>query len=501
MPIQFKSINNPATVKTSCLIVPYLNDLTLGAEGQALDKALNKLLTSLLKSEQCKKEAGSTLWIPHIDGIASQRVLLVNFSGVNTLTSSDYQKAIEAICKSLISNKINDAVFIDWLQNIASSGKSTDHGVEWQIQQLALTQVYSDYRYTATKSSKEKAEKPAKAGVITLNTVSKASYEKAAQCGAAIGAGMNTTRELGNLPPNICTPSYLVNEVKSLAKGHSNVSVTVLNEAQMKKLGMGALLAVSAGSDEPAHIIAIEYKGGKSKDAPIALVGKGITFDSGGISIKPSAKMDEMKYDMCGAASVVGTLQMAIELQLPINIVGIIAAAENLPSGKATKPGDIVKSMSGQTIEILNTDAEGRLVLCDALTWTKKFKPKAVIDIATLTGACVVALGKHATGLFSNDANLANELLAAGETIGDRAWQMPLWDEYQKQLESPFADIANVGGPEGGAITAACFLSRFTKDYSWAHLDIAGSAWNSAPKGGTGRPVALLSQYLINACG
>jgi leucyl aminopeptidase len=505
MPIQFKSINNPATVKTGCLIVPYFSDLSFGTQGQILDKTLKKLLSTLLKNEQGNKEAGSTIWLPFIDGINSQRVLLVNFADKKSLNSSQYQKAIEAICKTLVSHKIADAVFIDWEQTITqkSSTSSVDYGAEWQIQQLALTQVYSTYRYTATKGKTDKSasrEKSVKPAVITLSANSKAGYENAAKRGAAIGAGMNTTRELGNLPPNICTPTYLANEVKNLAKGQRKVSVTVLNEAQMKKLGMGAFLAVSTGSDEPAKIIALEYKGGNSKDAPIALVGKGITFDSGGISIKPSAKMDEMKYDMCGAASVIGTLQMVIELKLPLNIVGIIAAAENLPSGKATKPGDIVKSLSGQTIEILNTDAEGRLVLCDALTWAKKFKPKTVIDIATLTGACVVALGKHATGLFSNDGDLANELIAAGECIGDRAWQMPLWDEYQKQLESPFADIANVGGPEGGAITAACFLSRFTKDYRWAHLDIAGSAWNSAPKGGTGRPVALLSQYLINCC-
>jgi leucyl aminopeptidase len=265
---------------------------------------------------------------------------------------------------------------------------------------------------------------------------------------------------------------------------------------------MGALLAVSAGSAQPAKLIVMQYNGGKKGEQPQVLVGKGVTFDSGGISIKPAAKMDEMKFDMCGAASVVGTMTAVAELELPINIIGVIAASENMPSGTATKPGDVVTSMSGQTIEILNTDAEGRLVLCDALTYIARFKPAAVIDIATLTGACVVALGGHASGLFSNQDEFAQQLLDAGKTIGDRAWQMPLWDDYQKGLDTNFADMANVAGPGGGAITAACFLARFTKEYRWAHLDIAGTAWNEgAAKGASGRPVGLLTQYLLNVAG
>jgi leucyl aminopeptidase len=273
----------------------------------------------------------------------------------------------------------------------------------------------------------------------------------------------------------------------------------VLEEKDMKELGMGSLLSVSAGSDEPAKLIVLEYKGGSKKDAPIALVGKGITFDTGGISLKPGPAMDEMKYDMCGAASVLGTFKTLLELKPSINVVGVIAASENMPSGGATKPGDIVTSMSGQTIEILNTDAEGRLVLCDALTYTERFKPKVVIDIATLTGACVIALGNHASGLFSNNEELSAALLKAGQTANDRAWPMPLWDDYQKQLDSNFADIANIGGKEGGSITAACFLSRFTKKFAWAHLDVAGTAWVSGgAKGATGRPVPLLVQYILD---
>ena len=313
----------------------------------------------------------------------------------------------------------------------------------------------------------------------------------------AIALGMALVRDLGNLPPNICTPAYLADEARKL-QTRFKMKTTVLEVKDMEALGMGSLLSVARGSRQPAKLITIEYNGGKAGAAPVALVGKGVTFDSGGISIKPSANMDEMKYDMCGAASVLGVLTAAAEMKLPINIVGVIPSTENLPDGNASKPGDIVTSMSGQTIEILNTDAEGRLILCDALTYTERFNPAVVIDIATLTGACVIALGAHATGLISNDDALADELLAAGTYTYDRAWRMPLWDEYQKQLDSNFADMANIGGREAGTITAACFLSRFTKKFKWAHLDIAGTAWKTGKdKGATGRPVPLLMQFLI----
>ena len=286
-----------------------------------------------------------------------------------------------------------------------------------------------------------------------------------------------------------------------MAKGTSNLSTKIIEEKKMAELGMGALLSVSAGSVEPAKLIVMEYKGGKAKQKPYVLVGKGITFDSGGISLKPGAKMDEMKYDMGGAASVFGTMEAIVEMELPLNVVAIVAAAENMPSGCATKPGDVVTSMSGKTVEILNTDAEGRLVLCDALTYAERYDPLAVVDIATLTGACVVALGSHATGLYANQDKLAEQLLAAGTETHDRAWRMPLWDEYQKQLSTNFADVSNLGGPGGGSITAACFLSQFAKKYHWAHLDVAGTAWNSSPKGATGRPVPLLTRYLMDRAG
>jgi leucyl aminopeptidase len=311
--------------------------------------------------------------------------------------------------------------------------------------------------------------------------------------------GMALAKDLANLPGNICTPSYLADEARRLGRKSSKLKVTVLEEKQMEKLGMGALLSVSRGSRQPAKLIVLEYKGGKADARPVALVGKGLTFDAGGISIKPAEKMDEMKYDMCGGASVLGTLAACVALDLPLNVVGIIPSSENLPDGDANKPGDIVTSMSGQTIEILNTDAEGRLILCDALTYTERFKPAAVVDIATLTGACIIALGDQASGLLANDDKLADELLAAGQSSGDRAWRLPLWDEYQSQLDSNFADMANVGGRPAGTITAACFLARYTKQFKWAHLDIAGTAWKSGgkDKGATGRPVPLLTQFLL----
>jgi len=306
------------------------------------------------------------------------------------------------------------------------------------------------------------------------------------------------TKELGNLPANVCTPSYLAKTAQAIKKGQGKLSLTILDEREMKKLGMGSLLSVSAGSVEPAKLISLQYKGAARNSKPVVLVGKGITFDTGGISLKSGAGMDEMKFDMCGAATVLGTMQAICDMNLPLNVVGLVAAAENMPGGKATKPGDVVTSMSGQTIEVLNTDAEGRLVLCDALTYAKRYDPDVVIDMATLTGACLVALGNEASGLMSNNDTLSDDLLAAGQSTGDRAWRLPIWDEYQPLIDSNFADIANIGGRWAGTITAACFLARFTKEYKWAHLDIAGTAWYQGKnKGATGRPVPMLTEYLM----
>ncbi|MDZ4212545.1 MAG: leucyl aminopeptidase, partial [Methylotenera sp.] len=349
----------------------------------------------------------------------------------------------------------------------------------------------------------ETKKEDAKKGIATLYiNVALASEVKEAKAGLADGlalaSGVSFAKDLGNLPPNVCTPTYLAEQAQALGKKH-DFKVKVLERDELKKLGMGSFLAVSQGSEEPPKFIIMQHLKGKKDQKPVVLVGKGITFDTGGISLKPGAEMDEMKYDMCGAASVLGTFKTISEMDLALNVIGIIPTCENMPDGRATRPGDVLTSMSGLTIEVLNTDAEGRLILCDALTYAERFEPSTVVDIATLTGACVIALGHHATGLFSNNDNLANELLKAGEKSLDRAWHMPMWDDYQPLLDSNFADIANIGGRAAGSITAACFLSRFAKTYDWAHLDIAGTAWKSGKeKGGTGRPVPLLTEFLVN---
>jgi leucyl aminopeptidase len=321
--------------------------------------------------------------------------------------------------------------------------------------------------------------------------------EAGLQRGRALAEGMALTKDLGNLPPNVCTPGYLADQARELGKRY-RMKVQVFDRADIEKMGMGALLAVARGSHEPPKFIVVEHRGARKEGKPVVLVGKGITFDTGGISIKPAAEMDEMKFDMSGAGSVLGTLKAVGEMKLPLNVVGLVPTTENMPGGQATKPGDIVKSMSGQTVEILNTDAEGRLILCDALTYAERYEPSAVIDIATLTGACVIALGHVASGLFANDDALAQELLTAADAAHDRAWRMPLWDDYQDQLKSNFADFANIGGRPAGSVTAACFLARFARKFKWAHLDIAGTAWRGGKeKGATARPVPMLTEFLV----
>ncbi len=491
MDVVNKHIAEPETFRSQCLIVPVFSNGTLSKTADRLDKASGGLIRRLIKRGDISGKLGDSLLIPSLTGIKAERVLLLGCGKDKTLSAADYRKLLAALLKPLKSIK-EACLFIDELQ---VDGRNN----AWMVEQLAIDAGSNNYQYSKTLS-KPKATASLKR--ITVSFKPNKNTRSAANHGKAIANGINVAKELGNLPGNICTPSYLAQQAKALGRKHKTLTVSVLEEKKMRELGMGSLLSVSAGSDQPAKLIVMEYKGAAKNQKPHALVGKGITFDSGGISLKPGARMDEMKYDMCGAASVMGTMTALCELKLAINVVAIIAASENMPNGAATKPGDVVTSMSGQTIEVLNTDAEGRLVLCDALTYTEKFKPQSVIDIATLTGACVVALGKHATGLYSNEDDFAQELVEAGEQSGDRAWHMPLWDEYQGQLKSNFADIANIGGPEAGSITAACFLSRFTKKMRWAHMDIAGTAWNSgANKGATGRPVALLTRYLINKSG
>ncbi len=491
MQITVKAAANPDRLRTACLVVG-LGSGPLRGAARAVDAASGGLLRKLRERGDIKGEAGQTLLLPSVPGVLAERVLLVGTGeGKKPLKESDYRKLQQALVAALLDSKADEAH--TELDDIDVDGR--DHG--WQLTQLAMALTLREYRYTETLSKPKPAIALRK---LTIGGDSSAALRAAVQRGLAIGHGMNVARRLGDLPANICTPTFLASEARALGRKRG-LKVSVLNEKQMEALGMGSLLSVAAGTEQPARLIVFEYHGGKRGEQPQVLVGKGITFDTGGISLKPGAKMDEMKYDMCGAASVFGALSAVAELALPVNVVGIVAATENMPSGVATKPGDVVKSMSGQTIEILNTDAEGRLVLCDALTYAARFKPAAVIDIATLTGACVAALGKIPSGLFSNQDDFARELLDAGTRIGDRAWQLPLWEEYQKQLDSNFADMANIGSPFGGAITAASFLARFTRDYRWAHLDIAGTAWDDgAAKGATGRPVGLLTQYLIDRC-
>ncbi len=480
-----------ANIASDCLVVIVWNKGTLSDEARQLDADTQKSISNIIKSGDFSGKLGQTLISYAPAGIKAKRVMLLGAGMKSKFDARHAGRALAAAARSLCRSKAATAHFA------MASIEVKDRDANWLAGQLSRALEDASYRYDSTKSKKP--------GRVSLKSISltppagarRKAIQEALKYGQAVGQGMNVAKELGNLPGNICTPGYLANEGKSLADKYKSISTRVLSEKQMARLGMGSLLSVAAGSAEEAKLIIMEYKGAAAKSEPYALVGKGITFDTGGISLKPGAAMDEMKFDMCGAASVFGAMNAIAQLRLPINVVGVVAAAENMPGSKATKPGDIVTSMSGKTIEILNTDAEGRLVLCDALTYVERFKPRSIIDIATLTGAAVATFGSVVSALLANDDKLAETLLDCGEQAGDPAWQLPLWDEYQKQLHSNFADIANIGGPRGGTITAACFLSRFTEKQKWAHLDIAGSAWNQgAEKGATGRPVALLLEYL-----
>jgi leucyl aminopeptidase len=485
----------PANIRTGCVILGVFEHRKLSAAATRFDKTTRGLLKKLLHDGEMDGKCGKTLLVHYPAGAKCERVLLVGCGKAAELNGRNYSKAIASAARAANQSGATDAV--SYLAELDVTGQDS----YWKVRTLVETTRSSSYTPDKLKSKKDRDGYPLRRLGVNMAASEGKIAREALVDGGAIAAGVELARILGDLPGNICTPSYLASQARKLGKTCSYLKVSVMDEAGMKKLGMGALLSVSRGSREPARLITLEYKGGATGEKPVVLVGKGVTFDSGGISIKPGAAMDEMKYDMCGAASVLGTLKACVEMELPINVTGVIPTTENLPDGNASKPGDIVTSMSGQTIEVLNTDAEGRLILCDALTYSAKFKPDTVIDIATLTGACVIALGSHAAGLLSNDDGLADELLAAGETAGDRAWHMPLWEDYQPQLKSNFADMANIGGREAGTITAACFLSRFTEKYRWAHLDIAGVAWKGGDaKGATGRPVSLLTQFLLDRC-
>jgi len=461
-----------------------------------LDKVSKKYISNLIRKDSFSGKAEQSLLIHNVPGCLAERVLLIGCGKEKVIDGVRFRSIVDNTVKAIQHNNIHETV------NCLTELNVKDRDLQWKIRQTVEIVSHRLYEFAEFKTDKSKKRKRLKKMVLTIPSKRELAESEATMAkGKAIAAGVKLTRDLANRPSNICTPSYLVEQAKKLEKEKKVLKVKALDEAAMEKLAMNSLLSVSQGAVEPAKLITIEYRGAAKDTKPYVLVGKGITFDAGGISLKPSAAMDEMKYDMCGAASVIGTMSVVADLKLPINVVAVVPATENVPSGTATKPGDIFTSMSGQTIEVLNTDAEGRLILCDAITYAQRYNPTAVIDVATLTGACVIALGKHATGMLSNNDALAKQIFSAGEDCGDRAWQLPLWDEYDKQLESPFADMANIGGRDAGTITAACFLSRFAKKLNWAHLDIAGTAWISEKKkGATGRPVSLLVQYLMDRC-
>jgi leucyl aminopeptidase len=448
----------------------------------------------VLRRGDMEGKLGSTLLLYRVPGIAAERVLLVGLGAEADLRESEYLKAARAAVKAAQETGAASATLC------FTEIKAGRRDSAWKARQVALVAAECAYRFEHMKSKKSDPRPLAHIELLT-GARDAAAAARGLREGQAIATSVSMAKDLGNLPANVCTPTYLAQQARKIAR-EWKLQVEVLERKDMETLGMGSLLSVAQGSHQPPKLIVLHYAGGAKKAKPVVLVGKGITFDTGGISLKPSPEMDEMKFDMCGAASVLGALRACAEMKLKLNVVGIIPTTENMPGGAATRPGDIVTSMSGQTIEILNTDAEGRLILCDALTYAERFEPAAVVDIATLTGACVIALGHVAIGLFSNKESLARELLAAGDEAYDRAWHMPLWDEYQEQLKSNFADMANIGGRPGGSITAACFLSRFARKFDWAHLDIAGTAWKSGKeKGSTGRPVGLLASFLMRRAG
>ena len=481
----------PETAETPCVVVGVFDDHMLSAAARRIDAASAGTLTRLLESGDLSSKPGASQALFGVAGIKAERVLVVGLGEARKFDAARYAKTSADAARALKNLPIDSAV--SYLSDIDVPGRD----LAWKLRTGALAGDAQAYKYTATFKPREKSSRPE---LHALAFAAPADTDAAALMQAsAIARGVRFARGLGNLPPNICTPAYLAGEAHQLALDHPGVTCEVLEEEQMYKLGMGALLGVAQGSANRPRLIVLEWKGGAADEQPYALVGKGVTFDTGGISIKPSAGMEEMKFDMCGAAGVLGAFLAAVELKLNLNLVCVVPAVENMPGSNAQRPSDVVTTMSGQTVEVLNTDAEGRLILCDALTWVQKYKPQTIIDVATLTGACVVALGKHASGLMTQDDTLADELLAAGQATLDRAWRLPLWDDYQSQLETGYADVANIGGKYAGAITAGCFLARFTEGFRWAHLDIAGSAWDEGRKGSaTGRPVPLLAQYLLD---
>ena len=490
----FVSTSAPSRQRTDCAIVGAYDKGVLSETAQALDKRTGGRISRLVKRGDIRGKSGEALLLTDIQGAACERILVVGLGARASFKRKQYRKALASALGALGRTGARDAVSFLGLEQIPDADQYT-------LARATVEVVANAHYRIPDHKTANKRPKPTltRFGIAAASRGDRTQVERGIGHGEGIVAGMSLMRDLANHPANVCTPTYLSSAAKALARDHRSVRVRVLNEVECRRLKMGSFLSVTAGTEEPARLIVFEYYGAARSEAPTVLVGKGVTFDTGGISLKPPANMDEMKFDMSGAACVFGTIKAVAELELPINVIGVVPACENMPGGRATKPGDIVKSMSGQTIEVLNTDAEGRLILCDAITYARRFNPDVIIDIATLTGACVVALGSHYAGLFSNDDELSAALRTAGERADDRAWPLPIGEEYADGLKSNFADFANVAGREGGAITAACFLAKFTEGLRWAHLDIAGVAYvGGAQKGSTGRPVPLLVDYLLN---
>ena len=481
-------------IKTSCLVIPVLKGKSIGPIAEALDKKTKGVISKTIELDNIKKKIGAHVLINNYPGLKADRLMLVNSGSDKGIDEVEYRKMLATVAKEL--GKLPATSVSSTLDQVTVLNRDND----WKIKQHARILDAELYTFDELKTKNKRKKRLSKLAFVSLDKTIVTSTKKSIADAKALIAGISLAKDLANRPGNVCTPTHLAETAVELAAEHPALQCKIMEETDMENMGMGSFLSVSQGSRQPAKLIELKYSQSQVEgQKPIVLVGKGVTFDSGGISLKPGAAMDEMKYDMGGAASVLGTMLTIAKMRPAVDVIALIPATENLPDGNASKPGDIVKSMSGQTIEILNTDAEGRLILCDALTYAERFNPDVIIDIATLTGACVVALGAHATGLLSNDDQLSLDLTEAGETAHDRVWRLPLWADYQKQIESPFADMANVGGKSAGTITAACFLSRFVENQRWAHLDIAGTAWNSgANKGATGRPVALLSQYICS---
>lgn len=488
---------SPEKQRSACIVAGVFEPRRLSSVAEKLDEISDGYISTLLRRGDIEGKAGQTLLLHHLPGVLGERVLLVGCGKERELNDRQYKQIIAKTINTLNDTGSMEAVC--FLPELHVKGRDT----YWKVRQAVETAMETLYCFDQLKSKKGELRRPLRKLVLNVPTRRELTIgEKALSHGLAIGKGVSTAKDAANMPPNICTPKYLLEQAENFGTDYKTLNISHVNEAQMAELQMNSYLAVGRGSEKESIMTIMEHKGGPDDQAPIVLVGKGLTFDSGGISLKPGDGMDEMKYDMGGAATVLGLMHTVSELNLPINVIGILAGCENMPSSNAYRPGDVLTTMSGQTVEVLNTDAEGRLVLCDALTYVERFDPELVIDIATLTGACIVALGSHASGVMTTQNSLAHDLLHASELSSDRAWRLPLWDEYQDQLESPFADMTNLGGRAAGTITAACFLSRFTKKYPWAHIDIAGTAWKSgAKKGATGRPVPMLTQFLLQKAG